>query len=396
MSKENVIRTQTARAKLAHRKAPYWARVSAGLHIGYKTSAAGGAGTWVGRIAIGDTGKYTTTSFDGTQEYDAAVKLVTSWSDSLNKSAPVESHSMTVKAVCQAYIANLKKEKGKKAGADAEGRFIRLVYGERRKFQNGNIREYDGTIGQIVFSKLTPKDVQYWRNNQLPEIEPVDEESYKRVRDSINRNLKALKAALNFGKDVLNLVETDKGWKSINQFPDVAARREGWIKKEERERLIAAMQPDLQVLATALLLIGARPGELASANVSDFDKESGKLVLDGKTGEREIMLSDIAHQFLIENSKGRIGNAPLLITEDSKRWKASVWGRLFKEAREKAKLPDAVMYCMRHTFISEVISQGMNIFEVAKITGTSVEIIESNYGMLTPDTQGRLNKVIIR
>jgi integrase len=401
MSKESLIRTPTARAKLAHRKAPYWSRISAGLHIGYKTSASGGIGSWVGRAALGEADKYITTSFEGTLDYDAAVGKVRVWSDSLKAVKTVEAHSMSVSDVCRAYIANLKKEKGAKSGADAEGRFTRLVYGGSRKFprggprNGGTIREYDGTIGRIVFSKLKPKDVQDWRNNQLPDIEPDDEESYKKMKDSVNRNLKTLKAALNYGKNVLHLVNDDSGWKSINMFPDVGQRRKGWLTKVERNRLLSSMQPDLNVLATALLLTGARPGEIANANASDFDRITGKLVLDGKTGKREIVVSEVAREFIAKNTSDRIANAPLFVTEENKRWTAPVWGKLFREAREKANLPDAVLYFMRHSFISEAISQGMNVYEVAKLTGTSVEIVQKHYGNLTPETLDRLNRVSV-
>lgn len=68
---------------------------------------------------------------------------------------------------------------------------------------------------------------------------------------------------------------------------------------------------------------------------------------------------------------------------------------MFREVRELAGLPDAVLYCMRHTYISEAIAQGIDVYTVATLTGTSVEIIQSNYGTLTDNIVERLNRVAI-
>ncbi|PRF94876.1 hypothetical protein C6Q19_04105 [Burkholderia cenocepacia] len=66
-----------------------------------------------------------------------------------------------------------------------------------------------------------------------------------------------------------------------------------------------------------------------------------------------------------------------------------------KEAREAVNMPKAVIYYFRHTHISESISQGIDVYTIAKLTGTSVEMIEKNYGHLTDDIVERLNRVSI-
>ncbi|HDV6367263.1 TPA: tyrosine-type recombinase/integrase [Burkholderia cepacia] len=403
MSKE--IRTRTARAKLAHRKAPYWSRLSAGLHIGYRT-AQEGTGAWVGR-RLGPDGKYVTTTFDGQNEYDDACRLVQKWADDLSGGVSTNAQTMTVGDVCRLYVTHLKTEKGEKSKYDADKRFERYVYPDTAPIargapmpDTGNKKRveafiYPNPLGSIVLANLKPIDVWKWRNALLDRSDPDDEESYSKAKDSINRNLKSLKAALNFGKNTLKLVSTDSGWKGVKMYPKVGARRDGWLTPSQRNTLLDAMPDDLRTLAIALLLTGARPGEVASANASDFDKSAGTLALDGKTGKRIIPLSTKAREFFTTQVKDRIGNAPLLVRADNERWTAPAWGRMFREAREKAKLPDAVLYSMRHTYISESISQGMNVYEVATLTGTSVDIIQRHYGKLTPETVERLNRVAI-
>lgn len=66
---------------------------------------------------------------------------------------------------------------------------------------------------------------------------------------------------------------------------------------------------------------------------------------------------------------------------------------IVRRVEGKAKLPDAVMYSLRNTYISEAVAQGIDVYTVATLTGTGVEIIQSNYGMLTANIVERLNKI---
>jgi integrase len=372
------IQTKTARAKLEPRREPYWERISTGVHVGYRKLESG-AGTWIGR-RMSEDGKYQFSSFGDTLcEYNEARKGVERWADEL--AAGVHHDRKTVADVCRLYVENRRLEKGEATAQDAEGRFKRLVY--------------EKPIGMVNIARLRPLDVERWRNAQLDDASPDDEESYKRAKDSVNRNLKSLKAALNYAKARLKLVSSDAGWKEVIQFPDVGSRRKGWLTAEERTRLLQAMPADLRTFAIALLHIGARPGEVASANVADFDRSAGVLTLNGKTGSRKVPLSDKAREFFATQAKDKIANAPLLTTTDAQRWTAPVWGKAFREAREIAGLLDAVLYCMRHTYISEAIAQGIDVYTVAELTGTSVAIIQSNYGAFTDNIVERLNRVSV-
>ncbi|MCO4880224.1 tyrosine-type recombinase/integrase [Paraburkholderia caribensis] len=402
MAKEN-IRTKTARAKLKAEREPYWESHGKGVSLGYRKLDSG-SGTWIGRRK-GPDGRYQFKSF-GTDitdaiDYNTAVTMVLGWVAEGASGVEHSTRAKTVADVCSLYVENRRVEKGEKTAYDAEMRFQRFVYPETAPLAKGTkilgrkkkCEAFDNPLGSTEITKLKPIQVESWRNQQLDNIDVDDPESLARAKDTVNRNLKTLKAALNYGKDVLKLVATDLAWKGVVMFPNVGARRNGWLTVDQRKTLIEAMAPELKIFATALLLIGARPGELANANVSDFSKNARTLLLTGKTGRREIPLSAKAIEFFTENTSGRIGNAPLLIMENGERWKAPVWVRLMRDAREKALMPDAVLYCLRHTYISEAIAQGLDVYTVANLTGTSVEIIQSNYGTLTDNIAERLNRL---
>lgn len=413
------LKSKTGRAKLAAQKEPYWERLSAGLHIGYrKTEGAGGS--WTGR-RTGTTTRYDYHAFgsDLTLDYDEACKAVLQWHE--DRSAGILDLGETVADVCRAYVESLKSGRREKAASDAQRRFERYVYPETvglnpgDRLPSGRVKRghtragrkgtggafiYDNPIGSIEFAKLVPDDVTRWLYAQIDHADPEDPEAELRAQDSANRNMKSLKAAFGYGKDQKHLVASDKGWKGAKMFKHksgklVGASRDGYLNPERRTALLAALQPDLRQLATAMLLIGARPGELANAKVKDFDKTAGTLILDGKTGERTVNLSTKAFEFFRGQAKDRIGKAHLFCREDGKPWTAPAWGKSFRESRDIAGMPETVLYCMRHTYISEAIKQGLNIYTVAEQTGTSIEIIESNYFQEPDGIRERLDKVSI-
>ncbi|MEQ5838265.1 tyrosine-type recombinase/integrase [Paraburkholderia acidicola] len=408
------LKSKTAREKLAPRREPYWERVSLNVHIGYrKLEGVKAGGTWIGR-RIGEDGKrqFHSMGSDATLEYDVARAAVAQWNKDLEEGVQNVRKDLTVAEVCREYVKMLREGGRVNTAYDAEKRFVRYVYPETcpiakgERLPDGSKKRvdafvYDSPIGSFRFARLRPIDVENWRNAQLYNDDPEDEDAYSRAQDSINRNMKSLKAAFNYAKDKMALVSTDSGWKNSEMFKTnagklVGARRDGLLTKEKRTALLAVMPEDLRMLATAMLLIGARPGELANATVSDFNKGAGQLKLKGKTGERKVDLQDTAVEFFTARTKDRIGNAPLLPMENGEHWSAPVWGKFFRQARELAKIPDAVLYFMRHTHISEAIAQGLDIFTVARQTGTSVEIIESNYGNhRTDNLRDRLNKISI-
>ena len=67
-------------------------------------------------------------------------------------------------------------------------------------------------------------------------------------------------------------------------------------------------------------------------------------------------------------------------------WLKDCWKNVFRAARNAAALPGHfVVYSLRHTAISELIMGGMDVFSVAKIAGTSTEMIDKHYGHLRRD-----------
>ncbi|WP_175920759.1 tyrosine-type recombinase/integrase [Burkholderia pyrrocinia] len=374
----STINSKSAREKLKSRREPYWSRIQAGLYVGYRKPEQG-SGTWIARRRA-DDGKQQYHALGTFDDYDDATKAAMRWANALD--AGVSAKGMTVKQACEHYVKHLTLHKGKSSASDAEGRFRRLVD--------------DARLGRIDLSKLRTSDVTAWLSKQIEmdEDDAEDEEDVRRAKDSANRNLASLKAALNLAmKD--RLVATDAGWKTVSKFKSVGRRRDAFLPPHQRKALVDACPEDLQQLVKAMLLTGARPGELANANVQHFDRDQGTLALEGKTGYRVVTLSSAAVEFFAQCAKDKIGNAPLLANAFGQRWNKDLWKKPFRSAATEAKLPStAVLYSLRHTAISEMIAAGMDSFVVAKLAGTSTAMIDEHYGHLRHDkTRARLDAV---
>ncbi len=143
------------------------------------------------------------------------------------------------------------------------------------------------------------------------------------------------------------------------------------------------------------MLTGARPGELASATVGQFDARTKTIRFDGKTGARTVLLSQAAIVLFRRLSKNKLPGAFLFTRDDGKVWAHRKWAYPVREAVTKARLPrETVLYSCRHSWISEAIRGGMTTLEVARITVTSIQMIEEHYGHLADEAaRERLNKV---
>lgn len=367
----NNIKSKTGRAALAPRREPYWERIAAGCHLGYRA----GADTWVAKHRDAATGARLTHALGEFSEFDQATIAARVWFKQVSHGVTADA---TVKSACDTYVAKLEAAGRKAAAKDAAGRFKRLVNDKR--------------FGSIKLADLRRAHVETWRDAQIKGAEDL-----RAAKDSANRNLATLKAALN-SAHAADLTSTDRAWRLVTKFKDVGqSRRDAFLSREQRQALLAACPIDLAALVKAALLTGFRPGELAALNVEDVVSSTGTIRVNGKTGFREVTISAQAIAHFKECAKDKLPKAILLTRADGKRWDKDSWKVAFDIVRTKAKLPPAtVLYSCRHTAISEMLMAGMDSLAVAKLTGTSVAMIESSYGHLSAThLQQQLDRVSI-
>jgi integrase len=356
------------RKALPPRHEPYWgAPLGKGRTLGFRKITAT-SGSWIARMrsetgrkiykALGDalvpTGSVTPT-LDHEQARAAALKWYSS------RDAGVEDDKITVADACREYVTDRRTAKGEACAHDAKKRFERTVYGK--------------DFGAIPLARLrTPRVVQ-WRD-ELGLSKP-----------SANRTLIALKAALNRAVTHRRVhPAAAREWGDVKPYPNATQRRTLFLDLKQRRKLLGACDGALRDLVEAAALTGARAGELVSATRGQFDSRLGNITFLGKTGPRTIPLSSPALALFKRLAKSKLPGARLLTRDDGKPWAHSDWDELVRCAAKAAKLPSGTcLYTLRHSWITQAITDGLTTLDVARLCGTSVTMIEKHYGHLVAD-----------
>ena len=367
------IRSKTARAKLKARREPHWQPLKAGRALGYRKMPSG-TESWVARLRSGETGKQSYRALGKLTDtfcYDEALAAAEGWFAERDAGVVIDG-PFTVADACREYVAELRREKRTKAAEDAEWRFKRgAIYGH----------EDDGSdlhklrLGRIEVRKLRPVTVKQWR--QLLDLSDA----------SVNRMTTALRAALNLAvdNDKASKAVVSRIWRKVKQYRKADGRRKLTLDKKQRQAILNECSGAIRNLVEAAIHTGCRPGELRALKRSDFDGRTGTLrVEESKTDSRSVPLSPAATAFFKRMSKGKLPTAPLLSRDDGSAW-IDRWSYAqgLRAAATRAKLPPGVvLYTFRHSWITDALLGGMPTLEVAKLTGTSLQMIEDNYGHL--------------
>jgi len=382
----NPIDTLPKRERLKARKSPYWYRLLPKRFIGYRKSVFGG-GTWIAKYEAHGSAARREKVLGHESELDtfeAAEAAAREWFREFDADSS-DTTRATVGDACQAYVDALRRQGRSKSADDATRMFARFVAGT--EFGGARLTELAAGLTQPWFDSLMDRA-------------PADPERRRAARATANRKLASVRAALNHAYRVLGWVGSDRGWTPVRPHGSlvkrdnpVKQRDAAFLTKTERRRLLQCLKPDLADLSRAILLSGARPGEIAKLRVGDYSPGMGELHVpfDTKVGGRTIIVSSQMRDLVQRCAARRPPVEPLFARADGRFWNNDAWKRPFKRAVIKAGLdPRVVPYCLRHTAITEFILAGIDSAIVAAWAGTSVRMIEQTYGHFRSETIGRL------
>lgn len=373
------IDTVTARDKLKPQREPYWDRVSKGCYVGFRKMSKESSGVWRARYRS-DTGKQVATTLGTLDEYpdheryDKAVALAREWFEHVGMGGAVK--AVTVMDACTAYVKHIRGEKGDTAADDIQARYRRWVKSD--------------PIHKVELMKLTREHVKSFRRRLMSAPVKINKagETRKRAADSINRDMTALRAALNHaladGK-----ATTDFAWREALKPIEGAGKRRGlYLDREQRRQFIERASEDLAAFLRGLSLLPLRPGALAALTAGDFDGRLSELKIgtDKHGAHRKIKLPIQTANVLKAAAKDKLPAAPLFARADGKAWNKDAWKGPVKEAAEAAGLPsETTAYTLRHSVITDLVHGGLDLLTIAQISGTSVAMIERHYGHLRGD-----------
>lgn len=367
------LKTIAGRAALPSRREPYWAELQTGAHLGYRA----GADTWLAKHRDPATGKRlgkalgkaTPSNTPNTRDtaFDEMAKKARAWFATIGQGVVTD---WTVADACEHYLKGLLAEHRTNTHKDTKTRINAKITGT--------------TLAKIKLADLRKHHVQDWLNGLLKPDTDDDNDVLRRSRDSANRDLATLKAILNTAYTAQAVV-SDRAWKTVKKFKDVGRRRrDAYLTQPQRKALLDACPDDLKLLVKGALLTGFRPGELANLKAGHLVKATGTIRIEvSKTDFREVAISREAMAFFAEQAKDKLPSAYLLTRADGAQWCNDKWNDLFPDARKAAGLPDGVvLYSCRHTRLSDLVMAGIDLLTIATLAGTSIAMIEKNYGHL--------------
>lgn len=353
------IHKSKERAALLPRREPYWGPpIGSGQYLGYR-KIDNTRGSWVARMRDPDTAQqsYKAVGADPGMDYTTAKSKAETWFK--DRDAGIRGEEITVEAACKLYVADRRREKGEACAHDAAKRFERTIY--------------NSSLGKMLVRKIKTPAIKSWLD------------ALEAGKPGKKRTLSTFKAAMNLAvRSRLVSADCKREWSEVRPPKDADRRRELFLDLSQRRALLAhAPNPFVRDLMEAAMLTGARPGELVSALRSQFDSRTVTMKFIGKTGARTVPLSVAAAALFTRLAKLKLPNAHLLVRPDGKRWGHSDWDGYVRQAAKDAELPEGVcLYTLRHSFITQAISDGLTTLDVARMVGTSIVMIDKNYGHL--------------
>ncbi|WP_339778682.1 tyrosine-type recombinase/integrase [uncultured Methylophaga sp.] len=375
------IDTVSGRKKLAPRREPYWYKLSQGQYLGYR-KLDDDSGRWIARKIENRQKTHFALNCDGDIGFSDAQKMAR---QVLDNAIGVKPLRYTVQDAIDHYVEYLTLEKAKSTARDAQ---IRL---------NLHVPESLKKTLLVKVSTMQVKNMQYKMVRQFDEDTEENTEKIRKSKDSANRVMNMFRATLNmaFRNDY---VQSDTAWRKVKNFRGVAQSRKIFWTDREVQNLIKLSSGHFRLLLQAGLYTGARYGELAQMKVADYDSSNKVINLKhGKTGQRQIYLSDAAGKLFDELTRLKHPNASILTQDGKNPWGKNNYIRLFQDAATAARLPKgSCFYCMRHYYISKAIMAKIPLQMIAENCGTSIRMIEKHYGkFLESDRKLLFNEVLL-
>ncbi|WP_316410272.1 tyrosine-type recombinase/integrase [Mesoterricola sediminis] len=277
-------------------------------------------------------------------------------------------------------------------------------------------------LGAMDVTALTPRRVQRWHQElaQQPrrrtgrarregeevifQEKPATDDERRARRDTANRILTNLKAALNFaqrhghGRGV--------NWSEVKPFRNVSQARVRFLSVEEQQRLVNACPPEFRALVQGALFTGARYGELTKLQVRDFNAQAGTLFIQfgkakgGGYKPRHVALTEEGQRWFVSHSTGRRGDELMFrrgsVARSGRKealsgfdgWAAYDEVHAMELACEAGQVDKVTFHELRHTYASGLVNRGVPLAFVAEQLGHSdIRMVQKHYGHLAPSAK---------
>lgn len=421
---EAQITTAKARSKLA--AGVHWRRLDAEAHLGYRRGKR--SGVWLVRwrnhydganykqASVGIANDINDKPTEGMLTFEQAAKEARDYvtHSRTEAAAHATGPAPTVWTAVEAYIkernARDSRRSGREVRSDAGHRLRRYVLGQERR---GNQEAIEAApLAAIHLHALKEDDLLTWRED-LPEQLKVT--TKQRLTNDLKAALNAAWPRLSAEQKKLNptflaIVKDGLRAERIDDDDDASVARDNQILTDAQvcnllrttDEIDAEQEyeGDLYRLIVCLAATGARFAQVRRMRVSDAQWKERRLMVPGSYkgrggngGSVPVPVGDDVIEVLLPAIVGRSKEAPLferwgheqephsIAWKKSERgpWKTAELTRPWGAIRQRAGLPEAIPYSLRHTSIVRSLRNGLPIQHVAKLHNTSVKMIERHY-----------------
>ena len=226
---------------------------------------------------------------------------------------------------------------------------------------------------------------------------PANDDERRARKDSANRILTILKAALNFVFKRGLVIIADPCWQRVEPFRKTARARVRFLKQEEQVALVSACPPDFRALVRGALLTGCRYGELSRLKCRDYDPNPQNptvFIAESKSGKPRHVYLPKEGKILFDELTADSDPESFVFTRVNNKRKSRIelgsqWGRDDQvpcmNAACKATGLKITFHELRHTYASTLVNSGCPLQVVAHQLGHSnTKMVEKHYGHLAP------------
>lgn len=130
---------------------------------------------------------------------------------------------------------------------------------------------------------------------------------------------------------------------------------------------------------------GARTGEIAGLTIGNVDFGRSVFIVDGKTGKRNVPINPLLKNELTEWIKNLEGTLLFPAQKNDRPIERATWNLDFKKRLKRLgmKREKLTPYSLRHSFITRMLEEDINLFKVQKIVGHRKIETTAHYTHLT-------------